>query len=63
MRIFFITGAFIIGALLISLLVSKSITTPLNRLVKSIKITDKDGIPWGPSPNWEQRRYRYSAPP
>lgn len=42
--LFFFT-AFLLIAIIISLLISRSITKPLNHLIESIKKTDKDGFP------------------
>ncbi|MCP4693336.1 MAG: PAS domain S-box protein, partial [Desulfobacterales bacterium] len=38
-------ASFLVTALMISLLVSKNVTKPLNRLIQSISKTDDDGIP------------------
>jgi len=45
------SGTFLVLALLLSFFVFRGITRPLNLLIRSIRRTDKDGIPIGPLPS------------
>ena len=45
LRIFIFSAIFILASLFISILLSKSISKPLNELIDSISKTDEDGIP------------------